>query len=306
MENKRLKNKIGFKKFKDAAIERALLLISMLSILIVFIIFIYLVLEGAPAFSEIGFFNFITGKEWFSPTDTYGMMPLLIGSFYVTVIATVITTILGIPSAIVLSEMMPPYIASIIKPIIEILNDIPSIVYGLIGMIILIPFMESSLSMVVGQSYITAGIVLGVMALPTVISISDDAIRSVPKGIKEGSLALGASHWETIKSVVIPSAISGIIASIILAMGRILGETMAVMFLVGCITRIPTPFYNIFQNGDTMTTRIVSEMGEAARGSLHYNSLVSIGVILLILVTILNLVADYARIRVQKRFGGER
>jgi len=306
MESTKSKKIKGFKRFKERAIEQILLIISILSILIVFIIFLYLILEGAPAFSKISFIDFIFGREWFSPIDKYGVMPLLIGSLYVTVIATVIAVILGVPSAIVLSEMMSPSIASIIKPIIEILNDIPSIVYGLIGMIILIPFMESSLSMVVGQSYLTAGIVLGIMALPTVISVSDDAIRSVPKGIKEGSLALGASHWETIKSVVIPSAISGIIASIILAMGRILGETMAVMFLVGCVTQIPSPLYNIFQSGDTMTTRIVSEMGEAARGSLQYHSLVSIGIILLIIVTILNLVADYARIRVQKKFGGVR
>lgn len=297
------KSKISFKMFKEKAIEKFLLIMSLISISIVFIIFLYLILEGVPAFSTIGFFNFIFGTEWFFPTDTYGIMPLLIGSFYVTIIATVIAVILGIPSAIVLSEMMPPSIASIIKPIIEILNDIPSIVYGFIGMIILIPFMESSLSMVVGESYITAGIVLGIMALPTIVTISDDAIRSVPKDIKEGSLALGASHWETIKNIVIPSAISGIIASIILAMGRVLGETMAVMFLIGCIPRIPTPFYNIFQSGSTMTTGIVSEMGEAARGSLHYHSLVGIGVILLIIVTILNFVADYARIRVQKKFG---
>lgn len=297
------KSKSSFRRFKENAIEKVLLIISLLSILIVFIIFLYLILEGVPAFSTIGFFNFIFGKEWFFPTDTYGIMPLLIGSFYVTIIATVIAVILGVPSAIVLSEMMPSSIASIIKPIIEILNDIPSIVYGFIGMIILIPFMESSLSMIVGESYITAGIVLGIIALPTIVTISDDAIRSVPKGIKEGSLALGASHWETIKNIVIPSAISGIIASIILAMGRVLGETMAVMFLVGCVPRIPTPFYNIFQSGSTMTTGIVSEMGEAARGSLHYHSLVGIGVILLIIITILNFVADYARIRVQKKFG---
>ncbi|VUT26242.1 MAG: phosphate transporter permease subunit PstC [Candidatus Methanolliviera sp. GoM_oil] len=293
----------NFKNIKEKLIEDLLFIAAISSIVVILFIFIFLMKEGAFAFLENGVFNFIFGTKWRMETGTYGMAPLIIGSLLVTIGAVGFATILGIPSAIFLSELAPPRMGNILKPTVELLNSIPSIVYGFIGVVLLLTSLRDTFDMIDGHSFLAGSILLGVMALPTIITISDDAITSVPKDLREGSLALGATRWQTIRRVVLPSAISGIMASILLAIGRVLGETMAIMLVVGCVARVPSPFFNFFQSGDTMTARIASEMGEAARGSLQYHSLFGIGVLLLIIVTVLNVIADLIRVRIQKKVG---
>jgi phosphate ABC transporter permease protein PstC len=295
----------NFKNIKEKLIEDLLFIAAISSIVVVLFIFIFLMKEGAFAFLENGVFNFIFGTKWRIETGTYGMAPLIIGSLLVTVGAVGFAIILGIPSAIFLSELAPPRMGNILKPTVELLNDIPSIVYGFIGVVLLLTSLRDTFDMIDGHSFLAGSILLGVMALPTIITISDDAITAVPKDLREGSMALGATRWQTIRRVVLPSAISGIMASILLAIGRVLGETMAIMLVVGCVARVPSPFFNFFQSGDTMTARIASEMGEAARGSLQYHSLFGIGVLLLIIVTVLNVIADVIRVRIQKKVGRE-
>ena len=294
-----------FKNIKEKLIEDLLFIAAISSIIIVLFIFIFLMKEGAFAFLENGVFNFIFGTKWRMETGTYGIAPLIIGSSLVTIGAVGFAIVFGIPSAIFLSELAPPRIGNILKPTVELLNSIPSIVYGFIGVVLLLTSLRNTFDMIDGHSFLAGSILLGVMALPTIITISDDAITAVPKDLREGSMALGATRWQTIRRVVLPSAISGIMASILLAIGRVLGETMAIMLVVGCVARVPSPFFNFFQSGDTMTARIASEMGEAARGSLQYHSLFGIGVLLLIIVTVLNVIADIIRVRIQKKVGRE-
>jgi len=292
-----------FKNIKEKLIEDLLFIAAISSIVVVLFIFIFLMKEGAFAFLENGVFNFIFGTKWRMETGTYGIAPLLIGSLLVTIGAVGFAIIFGIPSAIFLSELAPPRMGNVLKPTVELLNSIPSIVYGFIGVVLLLTSLRNTFDMIDGHSFLAGSILLGVMALPTIITISDDAITAVPKDLREGSMALGATRWQTIRRVVLPSAISGIMASILLAIGRVLGETMAIMLIVGCVARVPSPFFNFFQSGDTMTARIASEMGEAARGSLQYHSLFGIGVLLLIIVTVLNVIADIIRVRIQKKVG---
>ncbi|RZN71741.1 MAG: phosphate ABC transporter permease subunit PstC [Candidatus Methanolliviera hydrocarbonicum] len=294
-----------FKNIKEKLIEDLLFIAAISSIIVVLFIFIFLMKEGAFAFLENGVFNFIFGTKWRMETGTYGIAPLIIGSSLVTIGAVGFAIVFGIPSAIFLSELAPPRIGNILKPTVELLNSIPSIVYGFIGVVLLLTSLRNTFDMIDGHSFLAGSILLGVMALPTIITISDDAITAVPKDLREGSMALGATRWQTIRRVVLPSAISGIMASILLAVGRVLGETMAIMLIVGCVARVPSPFFNFFQSGDTMTARIASEMGEAARGSLQYHSLFGIGVLLLIIVTVLNVIADIIRVRIQKKVGRE-
>jgi phosphate ABC transporter, permease protein PstC len=294
-----------FKNIKEKLIEDLLFIAAISSIIVVLFIFIFLMKEGAFAFLENGVFNFIFGTKWRMETGTYGIAPLIIGSSLVTIGAVGFAIVFGIPSAIFLSELAPPRIGNILKPTVELLNSIPSIVYGFIGVVLLLTSLRNTFDMIDGHSFLAGSILLGVMALPTIITISDDAITAVPKDLREGSMALGATRWQTIRRVVLPAAISGIMASILLAVGRVLGETMAIMLIVGCVARVPSPFFNFFQSGDTMTARIASEMGEAARGSLQYHSLFGIGVLLLIIVTVLNVIADIIRVRIQKKVGRE-
>jgi phosphate ABC transporter, permease protein PstC len=251
-----------FKNIKEKLIEDLLFIAAISSIIVVLFIFIFLMKEGAFAFLENGVFNFIFGTKWRMETGTYGIAPLIIGSSLVTIGAVGFAIVFGIPSAIFLSELAPPRIGNILKPTVELLNSIPSIVYGFIGVVLLLTSLGNTFDMIDGHSFLAGSILLGVMALPTIITISDDAITAVPKDLREGSMALGATRWQTIRRVVLPAAISGIMASILLAVGRVLGETMAIMLVVGCVARVPSPFFNFFQSGDTMTARIASEMGE--------------------------------------------
>jgi phosphate transport system permease protein len=268
------------------------------------LIFYFLIREGLRAFAEIGILNLVLGQTWHPAGDIYGMMPLIVSSLLVTALALLINISIGIPLAIYLAELAGPREKDILKPAIELLAGVPSIVYGFIGVIILVTYLQRSFDMLTGRSIIACSILLGIMFIPRMTTICEDSLRAVPKEFKEGSLALGADDWQTIRYVTIPAASSGIIAAIILNTGSIIGETMAALLVIGNVARVPTPVFNIFDQGATFTSVIAGEMGEVARGSLHYQALFSAGLVLLVVVSLLSILADLLRARIQKKFGG--
>jgi phosphate ABC transporter permease protein PstC len=229
---------------------------------------------------------------------------LIVNSLLITALALFINISIGIPLAIYLAELAGTREKDILKPAIELLAGVPSIVYGFLGIIILVSYLQSSFDMLTGRSIIACSILLGIMFIPRMTTICEDSLRAVPWEFKEGSLALGANEWQTIRHVTVPAASSGIIAAIILNIGSTIGETMAALLVVGNVPRIPSPIFNIFGQGATFTSVIAGEMGEVARGSLHYQALFAVGLVLLVLVSILSIMADLIRARIQKKFGG--
>jgi len=292
------------RRYREKSIEALLFLCAITSILVTILIFYFLISESIKAFAELGFFNLLLGTKWHPAGDIYGMMPLIVTSLIITVLALFINIIIGVPLAIYLAELAGPRSKAVLKPAIELLAGVPSIVYGFLGVIILVSFLQERLDMLTGRSILAGAILLGIMFIPYITTICEDALRAVPSEFKEGSLALGANQWQTIRYVAIPAASSGITAAILLNVGSIIGETMAVLLVVGNVARIPSPVYDVFDQGATFTSVIAGEMGEVARGSLHYHVLFAVGFILLIVVSILSIVADLTRAKIRKKFGG--
>jgi phosphate ABC transporter permease protein PstC len=288
----------------ELAIQAGLFLCAIASIIVMLLIFYFLIREGLQAFVEVGILNLVLGQKWHPAGDVYGMMPLIVNSLLVTALALFINISIGMPLAIYLAELAGPRERDILKPAIELLAGVPSIVYGFMGVIILVSYLQKSFDMLTGRSIIACSILLGIMFIPRMTTICEDALRAVPKEFKEGSLALGANNWQTIRHVTIPAASSGIIAAIILNIGSIIGETMAALLVVGNVARLPDPIFNIFDQGATFTSVIAGEMGEVARSSLHYQVLFAVGLVLLVVVSILSIIADLLRARIQKKFGG--
>jgi phosphate ABC transporter permease protein PstC len=295
----RLRREIG-----ERSIEAVLFFSAIASIFVMLLIFYFLVHESFRAFAELGFIPLLIGGKWHSAGDIYGMMPLIVDSLIITLLALFINILIGFPLAIYLAELAGPRSKAILKPAIELLAGVPSIVYGFLGVIILVSYLQDSLDMLTGRSILAGAILLGIMFIPYLTTICEDALRAVPSEFKEGSLALGANRWQTIRHVTIPAASSGITAAVLLNIGSIIGETMAVLLVVGNVARIPSPIFDIFDQGATFTSVIAGEMGEVARGSLHYHVLFAVGFVLLIVVSILSIIADLTRARIRKKFGG--
>jgi phosphate transport system permease protein len=265
-------------------------------------IMIVLVIEGLPVFKEIKIFNFIFGKYWYptyEPPDL-GILPLIIGTLIVTLGALIVAVPLGIGSAMYINELAGKKQKIFLKPIIEILANIPSIVYGFFGMLIIAPFIQKLFNIPIGQCAFTASLLLGIMAVPTVASIAEDALNSVPKSFKEASYALGANRWQTLIKVTLPAAGSGISAAVILGMGRAIGETMTVLMVAGGAAMIPK---SIFDPVRPMTATIAAEMGETVFGSIHYNALFAIGLILFSFTFVLNIIAEIISKKYRKKLG---
>jgi len=227
--------------------------------------------------------DFIKGKEWFptaKPVAQLGVLPLILGTIWVSIGAILFALPLGLMVAIFLSEIARPKTKSILKPLIELLAGVPSVVYGFFGLVVLVPLVQKGLNLDVGETALSGSIILGIMALPTIISIAEDAIHSVPKVVREASLALGANNWQTIYKVVIPYASSGISAAIILGIGRAMGETMAVLMVTGNAAVIPHSF---LQPVRTIPATIAAELGEASNGGLHFKALFALGCILFLI-----------------------
>ena len=273
-------------KAKEKIMEYVFMLTAVVSILAVALICIFLFANGIPAMKEIGFTDFLLGTEWRPGNNIFGIFPMILGSLYVTSGALVIGVPIGILMAIFMARFCPPNIYKILKPIVDLLAGIPSIVYGFFGLVVLVPFLREVVDVkgFRGQSILCAAILLGIMILPTIIGAAEPAIRAVEQSYYEGALALGATHERSVFSVVAPAASSGVFAAVILGVGRALGETMAVMMIVGNQPRVPE---SIFEGVRTLTTNIVMEMGYAT--DLHREALIATGVVLFVFILIINL-----------------
>jgi phosphate transport system permease protein len=271
---------------------------------LVFLLGITIVLfkEGLPILKEVRLFNFIFGKFWYptySPAE-FGILPLILASVWVTVGALLVCVPLGVGSALYLHELAGPKQRAILKPFIEILASIPSIVFGFFAMAIMAPFLQDLLHLPTGLCAFTASVILGIMAVPTVCSISEDALSYVPKSFREASLAVGANRWQTLIKVIIPAAGSGISTAIILGMSRVIGETMTVLMASGGAAVIPKSFFDPVR---PMTSTIAAEMGEAVMGSAHYHALFAIGLILFLITFIFNIIAEIISRRFRLKLG---
>jgi phosphate transport system permease protein len=277
---------------KERAIRGFFLFTAFISILVLSTISLFLFIEGAPILGKVSIINFIFGREWYptsSPPD-FGIFPLLAASFAVTLLSGVIAIPLGVMTAIYLAEMASARFREIVKPVVELLAALPSVVIGFFGMVVVAPFLQDHLDIATGLNLFNAALMLAFMSVPTICSISEDAIYSVPKDLKEASLALGATHWETIFRVVLPASLSGISTAIILGMSRAIGETMVVLMVAGGAALIPTSIFNPVR---PMPASIAAEMAEAPFRSNHYHALFAIGVVLFLFTMAFNLIADY-------------
>jgi len=254
-----------------------------ISILAVALICLFLFVNGIPAMAEIGFFDFLLGTKWKPANDLYGIFPMILGSIYVTAGAIIIGVPIGIFTAIFLARFCNKKLYKILKPAIDLLAGIPSVVYGFFGLMVIVPGIRMLFGGN-GTSLLAASIVLGVMILPTIVGVSEAAIRAVPENYYEGSLALGASHERSVFFTVVPAAKSGIMAGVILGIGRAIGETMAVIMVAGNQAVIPS---GLFDGLRTMTANIVLEMGYAA--DLHRDALIATAVVLFVFILIINL-----------------
>lgn len=237
--------------------------------------------------------EFIGGKEWFptaQPAAQLGVMPLILGTLWVSLGAILLALPLGLAAAIFMSEIAHEKVRNIMKPLIELLAGIPSVVYGFFGLVIIVPLIQKTFDLPVGETGLAGSIILGIMALPTIITISEDAMRNTPRAMKEASLALGASKWQTIYKVVIPYSISGISAGAILGIGRAIGETMAVLMVTGNAAVIP---HSILEPVRTIPATIAAELGEAPNGGLHYKALFALGCILFLITLFINLTVEF-------------
>jgi phosphate transport system permease protein len=251
---------------------------------------LFLIFNGIPAFNFISPVDFVFGMKWNPTMGYYGIFPMIVGSFVVTILALLFAVPLGVGCAIFLAEMAPKRVQSILRPAIEILTAIPSVVYGFVGMVLLVPFLRDFFNVNPGFSWLAASIILAVMILPTITVLSEDAINSVPRELKEGSLALGSTKWQTIKKVILPAALSGILSSIVLGMGRAIGETMAVLMVAGNWALIPR---SVFDPVRPLTSHIVLNIKEAASGSVVYYAMFATGIVLFVMVIGLNLISQY-------------
>lgn len=285
-------------KTNEFLVEKGLLITAVMSIILIALIIIFIFWEGLPAIQRYGFFNFIFGMNW-SPSDgQFGVFPMIIGTLAITGLSLLMAVPLGIFCAIFLAEIAPSSMRKILRPTIQTLAGIPSVVYGFFGLIVLVPFMRVQFGGT-GFSMLTASIVLTVMILPIIVSVSEDAIRSIPYEYKEASLALGSTHWQTIKNVLFPAAIPGVITSVILGMGRAIGETLAIIMVAGNVVQIPG---SIFDPVRALTSNIAIEMGYAT--GIHYNALFATGIVLIGMIIILLVIANYLHYKKKVTVGG--
>jgi phosphate transport system permease protein len=268
----------------------------------VVLIFAFLLREGLPAFFKIPLGN-LFGTRWYPSFDLYGTLPLILGSAMVTVNAILIALPLGVATAVFVREVAPNWAREILKPLIEVLAGIPSVILGFFGMIIVAPLVRQTLHVPTGLSAFTGSIILAYMSLPTIISVAEDALDAVPRGYRDASLAMGATKWQTIWRVVVPAARSGILTAVMLGLGRAIGETMLVMMVTGNAARMPLSLDAPFLPARTMTATIAAEMGEVANGSVHYSALFAIGIILFVITFAVNLTAASAIFQKRRRGG---
>ena len=272
------------KKYKEKLMENVFLLAACVSILSVVLICIFLFANGMPAIKEVGVGEFLLGQKWKPSNNIYGIFPMILGSIYVTAGALIIGIPIGILTAVFMARFCPKALYRFLKPAVELLAGIPSVVYGFFGLGVLVPLVREVFGGQ-GTSIFTASLLLGMMILPTIIGVAEAAIRAVPNSYYEGALALGATHERSVFCAVLPAAKSGIMAGVVLGIGRAIGETMAVIMVAGNQARVPD---DLFKGVRTLTANIVMEMGYAT--DLHRETLIATGVVLFIFILIINVV----------------
>jgi phosphate transport system permease protein len=270
---------------KEKILEKGFLLIALSSISILALIAFFIFVEGVPLIWKIGVRTFLLGDRWFPSQGSFGIYPMIMGSFLVTLGALIVGMPLGVGFAIFLCELTPPSFAMALRPMIQLLAAIPSVIFGFWGLMVLVPLIREHLGGP-GLSVLAGSLVLGLMILPTIISISEDSLRALPRTFKEGALSLGATHWQTIWRVLIPAARSGIVSSVILGMGRAIGETMAMIMILGNAVQMP---HSLLDSARTLTTNIGIEMGYATGD--HRQALFATGVVLFFIIMVLNSLA---------------
>ena len=274
-------------EIKEKIAQKILLMIAFSSISILALIAIFIFGEGLPLIWKVGLKTFLLGGRWVPSQGSFGILPMIVGSFWVTLGALLLGIPLGLACAVFLSEWTPPLAATFLRPAIQLLAAIPSVIYGFWGLVVLVPLVRNYLGGP-GLSILSGSLILGFMILPTIISISEDSLRALPPTYKAGGLALGATHWQTIWRVLVPAARSGIVASIILGMGRAIGETMAMIMILGNAVKMPTSFLD---SARTLTTNIGIEMGYASGD--HRQALFATGIVLFFIIMILNSLAIF-------------
>ncbi len=289
--NKQAKPSLRAKNAVERGMNLVFLLCGFIAIAFVVLITIYLIISGLPAIKEVGLIDFLFGTRWDSTNKTdpaYGILPFILTSIYGTAGAIIIGVPIGFFTAVFLAKVAPPKVAAVIRPAVDLLAGIPSVVYGLVGMMVLLPAIREFFNIPAGDSLLAAIIVLAVMILPSIISVSETALKAVPKEYEEASLALGATELETYFRVTAPAAKSGIAAAAVLGVGRAIGEAMAILMVAGNVANMPSMLSSV----KFLTTAIASEMSYAAVGSLQRNALYSIGLVLFLFIMLINVVLN--------------
>jgi phosphate transport system permease protein len=292
----------GWRSYREQTARFLSLLTTISTVLILGLITIYLLLSSIPAFEAMGVDIFL-GTTWDTSAGQFSLIPMMWGTFVTTIIAMLIAAPLGVAGAVFLSEIAPDWAREVTKPAIEVLAGIPSIVYGFLGFVMFNEYLMTELQLPDYGSFLAVGIVIGLMALPTVVSVAEDALTSIPNSMKDGSLALGATDWQTTNSVTLPAAFSGVSAAVLLGVGRVVGETMAATVILGNIARLPDPLMDVFANQITLTSLIASQYGNAS--STHMAALFAAGVVLFVTVMVLSVGSQVIEAHMERKLGGK-
>ena len=295
-----MKINIKLSKIFEYAITRTIQISGYSSILFVLLILLFLLVEGTPALLDVPLSDLFSSR-WYPIEDYYGILPLILGSLVVTLGASLVAVPFGILTAVFIAEIAPKWLQEIMKPLVELLAGLPSVVLGFLGILVVSPFLRDFLNLPTGLTAFTGSLLLGGIAIPTIVSIAEDALNNVPNSYRHGSLALGLTRGQTIWGVTVPAAKSGILMAVMLGVGRTIGETMTVMMVTGNAPILPTGFDALFMPIRTMTATIASEMGEVATDSPHYHVLFFIGIILFLFTLVVNIIASNISSRKLKR-----
>lgn len=288
------------KKWDELFLTRLIKISGYSAIIFVLMIFYFLLREGLPTIGEVSLSNLLSTR-WYPIEDYFGLLPLIGGSLIVTLGAAIFAIPIGVCAAVFIAEIAPRWTRDLLKPIVEILGGIPSVVLGFLGILLLAPNLRHLLDLPTGLTALAGSILLGGIAIPTIVSISEDALDSVPRSYRDAALALGATEWQTIWMVTLPAAKSGVLTAIMLGIGRTIGETIAVMMVTGNAPVLPVQWNSFFAPVRTMTATIAAEMGEVAKNSTHYHVLFFIGLVLFLISLGINIAASTAVFRQHKR-----
>jgi phosphate transport system permease protein len=287
-------------ELKEIVITSLIKVCGYSAIIFVGMIFVFLIKEGSPALIRVSLENFLQ-LRWYPIEDLFGILPLIGGSLVVTAGAAIFSIPLGLASAVYIAEVTPRWAREILKPLVEILGGLPSVMLGFIGILVIIPALRNALNLPTGLTAFAGSLLLGGMAIPTIVSVAEDALDAVPKTYREAAIAMGATRWQTIWRVTLPAAKSGVLTAVMLGIGRAIGETMTVMMVTGNAAVFPTGLGALFKPVRTMTATIAAEMGEVASGSTHYSVLFFIGIVLFLISLTVNIIAASVVFRQRKR-----